>query len=393
MGWVVTKQAKYARAKKPLKCGGSRKKPFRYLLRHFAPRPFAKRLTLPTSVPSHATSRSPLPHCLVRMNLQTKHLLIPYVVGIAWIFCHPIISIITGELKCRGVYTDEHQLDIRGYETDPYPQPIRRNSKDVLIEGVMVATDHSNACNVLETLKSQYVPVHVEKKNRVKDNNDLQADNAFNPFLTPYITCHSQNQHEYSIVRIQSSLAPTTPVEALVLVIPYAANWFESDLHSIILAFMERMSKSPWLAKTILIVSPNSNSTSLESTVEKFAEESSYASSSSSWSSSSLPHTFRNCMIRQLVVLQVRASTDYKKDQMVILVHGSVGTVPNLDLVSGVTLSIQQMMGRAMKMTMHPFDLGWWEGLVKKHLPKGKRWQEWGVDLGHMVAFMAAFWR
>jgi hypothetical protein len=340
-------------------------------------------------------------------ELNSKHIVLPYIIGIAWIICHPIISIVTGESKCRGIYIDEHQLDVGGFHTDDYPlDQIRRDVKEVRrIGGGTV--DYSNVCNALDTLTSQYDRLQKEFKEKVKvarlkngikmdedKDEEGEGEKEINPFLTPYISCHSQRQSQstrskeksrkYSVVKIDPSLAPTTPVEALVLVVPYTSNWFESDLHLSIFTFMERMIKSPWLAKRILIVSPQSNSTSMETLVEQFLEDS---------ASIALPMAYTNSILRQLVVLDMHASTEYKRDQFVVLTQGEKGIVPNLDLISGVRVSLYKVFGTQLPIVMHPFDLNWWEAMVKSHLPRGKFWQEWGTDFGHMIAFMAAFWR
>jgi len=339
-------------------------------------------------------------------ELNSKHIVLPYIIGIAWIICHPIISIVTGESKCRGIYTDEHQLDVGGFHTDEYPlQQIRRDVKEVRRIGGGTL-DYSNVCNALDALTSQYDRLQKEFKEKVKvakvksgeklneeEDEEGGGEKEINPYLTPYISCHSQSQSskeeskKYSVVKIDPSLAPTTPVEALVLVVPYASNWIESDLHLSILTFMERMIKSPWLAKRILIVSPQSpqsNSTSMQQFVEQFLEDS---------ASIELPMAYTNSILRQLVVLDMHASTEYKRDQFVILTQGEKGVVPNLDLISGVRVSLRNVFGSQLPMVMHPFDLTWWEAMVNSHLPRGKVWQEWGTDFGHMVAFMAAFWR
>ena len=41
-------------------------------------------------------------------------LLLPYIIGVLWTICHPIVSVITGESKCRGAYIDEIQFDSFG---------------------------------------------------------------------------------------------------------------------------------------------------------------------------------------------------------------------------------------------------------------------------------------
>ena len=62
------------------------------------------------------------------LKLKNKQVRIPYFIGLAWFISHPIVSVITGELKCRGMYVDEHQLDIPSLQTEPYElDQIRRN--------------------------------------------------------------------------------------------------------------------------------------------------------------------------------------------------------------------------------------------------------------------------
>jgi hypothetical protein len=123
--------------------------------------------------------------------------------------------------------------------------------------------------------------------------------------------------------------------------------------------------------------------------------------------------TFTDTLIRQLVVLDMEIDNESnhhkhnnynynynrRRDEYVLLTHGSRGIVPNLDLVSAARFSLQQNLGRQVSIVMHPFDLKWWEEWVRKNLSSSwlwwldQEWRDWAVDLGHMVAFMAAFWR
>ena len=48
-------------------------------------------------------------------------LTIPYVLGILWTALHPLVSVITGELKCRGSYIDENGLDVHRHQVESYP--------------------------------------------------------------------------------------------------------------------------------------------------------------------------------------------------------------------------------------------------------------------------------
>lgn len=305
------------------------------------------------------------------------------------------MSIVTGEWKCRGIYTDEHQLDVRSFHTEPYPQEEiqrRRRRRNVKMTSPLSSSgSNSNGsgihslCEALEILQFQ---------------NDKEG---FHPYRSPYLQCHRQNtiiqQHaanasanviSYSIAKVEPSQAPTTALESLVLVIPFASDWFQSDFHGAILTFIEKMVQSPWLAKTIMVLSPDVPFVPLTRVVSEFFQD---------ITSMSLPMTYGNTLIRQLVVLEVVevSNPQYpKRDEYVILSHGTRGIVPNLDLVSAARYSLLQNMGRQVSIAMHPFSLQWWEDWVRKRKTWSSfldpSWKDWAIDLGHLVAFMAAFW-
>ena len=48
-------------------------------------------------------------------------LTVPYFLGIIWTLLHPILSVVTGELKCRGKYIDENGLDVHRHRVESYP--------------------------------------------------------------------------------------------------------------------------------------------------------------------------------------------------------------------------------------------------------------------------------
>ena len=59
--------------------------------------------------------------------LHRALLTIPYFIGILWTTVHPILSVITGELKCRGQYIDENGLDVHRHRVESYPLQRRRS--------------------------------------------------------------------------------------------------------------------------------------------------------------------------------------------------------------------------------------------------------------------------
>jgi hypothetical protein len=335
-------------------------------------------------------------------EIKTKHIILPYAIGLLWILCHPIVSIVTGELKCRGIYTDEHQLDVRSFHTEPYSQEeVQRTTRKRGRNAKMTSPLSSSGSN---SNGSGSVGIHslCEALEILRSPNDKDG---FHPYRSPYLQCHRQNtkiqQHAanasanvipYSIAKVEPSQAPMTALESLVLVIPFASNWFQSDFHGTILKFIQQMVQSPWLAKNIMVLSPDVPFVPLTRVVSEFFQD---------VTSMSLPMTYGNTLIRQLVVLEVVEDFNLqypKRDEYVILSHGTGGIVPNLDLVSAARFSLLQNMGRQVSITMHPFSLQWWEDWVRKRKTSWlsvlhPSWKDWAIDLGHLVAFMAAFWR
>jgi len=187
---------------------------------------------------------------------------------------------------------------------------------------------------------------------------------------------------------------------------------------------MERLQESPWLAKSVLIVSPLSKNISMHTAVEQFIGDFSSKSTSTmrkdtKWSRSksrskstnsvnvsnsnssmgmtmamrNLPVSFKSNLIRQLIVLDIKESSGYEENQTIsILPQGRSGALPNLDLISAVRFCLLKQMRQSnnIKIQMHPYDMTWWDSLVKTHLPKEKWWQNYGEDLGGMFAFMTA---
>lgn len=371
------------------------------------------------------------------LKLKNKQVRIPYFIGLAWFISHPIVSVITGELKCRGMYVDEHQLDIPSLQTEPYElDQIRRN---YLLEDTTSSSEgdekFSNACDVLEYMKVNYSRIqrdfrkieNEKKKHNTPKGVEIKEDedeerHEINPYQTPYISCNNvlhqvsdddvpSTYNDYSVIRIDPSQSPLQAVEALVIVLPHSSNWFKSDFHSSMLTFIEHMVQSPWMAKSILIVSPNekysninNNYSSASGTGSHLVNE--YTSNmlvdpdvvkqfiNDFYSSqSSLPIDTKSLIVRQLIAIEIDASPRYSGDKFFVLPQGRNGLVPNLDLLSAVRLALLKVFGGKVQILMHLHDLTWWDDLIKLRLPADKFHQNWTKDFGNMIGFMAAFWR
>ena len=56
-------------------------------------------------------------------RIWRKLLVLPYFVGLVWTCLHPVVSVLTGESKCRGWYIDEHSLEFKFADTSSQSEP------------------------------------------------------------------------------------------------------------------------------------------------------------------------------------------------------------------------------------------------------------------------------
>jgi len=301
------------------------------------------------------------------MKLNNKHLVLPYIIGITWLLCHPIISVITGEFKCRGIFTDEHQLDLHNYDTEMYP-----NLTEIFKTPIHTGRKH-NMCSVLDAIV----------------NDEISSSELSKSFTSPTITCHEETS--FQVVKIEPSLAPTSPLEALVVVLPKPDTAIlESGIHKSILILVSRLVRSPYLAKTMLFVMCDDEvDTCLNSFLVSFGANSPTGGHRNKKQKSFHSiHTFSYAkyFIRQLIVLDVHDSVDYNtstQSKFRILTQGKKGLLPNLDFVSTALVSMNYYYRYPVQ--MHPYDLSWWD---QHYVPKYFSSERYGSDLGQMGAFM-----
>jgi glycosylphosphatidylinositol transamidase len=267
-----------------------------------------------------------------------------YLVGVAWHGLHPIASVFTGQAHARGWYIDENSLDPSHFRMDTqrhYP-------------------------TIFRPPKASDTPLlPISPCARLTEG-------------TRNVDCHTYDANYkfgFDLIRILPASNAVAPVsEAIVLVVPFASDWRANAFHNSLLRLMERLSTAPWLAKTILIVSPTNDTISLEDCVDRFlesyqgsrtrtkgqslpnvsADASAAGTSTGTCSSSnttgtnhldddyqlqsSLPSSWTGAMIRQLVVLETHANTTETGEgdpmhELRILPAGRRGVLPNMDLV------------------------------------------------------------
>lgn len=280
-------------------------------------------------------------------------LTVPYLLGLCWTALHPIISVITGELKCRGSYIDENGLDVHRHQVQSYP--LRRAAA-------------------------------VTSSNELDNNVDIGlCDAVYSGRLSisySSVDClrHAATDNvTFDIARIMPSMGPMIDsAEAVVIVVGEKHHqqqqsecitdtgdnseqqkkaWYDAnDLNASMLHMIKRLgTDAPWLTKIVYIVSPVASSTSscqqtsLSTFVDKFITSylgDSDASLSSSQHVNPLPPEYSFPMIRSLLVISDSIEEQQKTKQrstteVQILPQGSTGALPNLDLVFATFYAFQ----------------------------------------------------
>lgn len=280
-----------------------------------------------------------------------------YIIGIVWTLLHPVVSIITGEKKCRGSYIDENALDPNYFSVDAlYPTYQDNKSR---------TTSASTLCEALLVRDGTTAIVH--------DN----------------VSCFHHGQGGFDVARVVPlSSAVDATSEIIVVVVPApSSTWMSSELHVPVLHMLQRLSdpqKCSWLAKTVLLVSPTTTNMALETTISAFLEAYSGAAHSVGSPLPPLPPSYSGGMIRNLLVVDVTIEEEEESmTELRILTQGPHGALPNMDYVFAITAVYRQ---RATYTVMHPYGSlsRKMVGLVELYAPAVRGWAK---DLSNMLLF------
>ena len=280
-------------------------------------------------------------------------LTLPYLLGLCWTALHPIISVITGELKCRGSYIDENGLDVHRHQVQSYP--LRRAA----VVTSSNELDNNVDIGLCDAIYSGRLSISYSSVDCLRH---AATDNV-----------------TFDIARIMPSMGPMIDsAESVVIVVGEKQQelecitdtgdnseqqkkaWYDAnDLNASMLHMIKRLgTDAPWLTKIVYIVSPVASSTSscqltsLSTFVDKFITSYLGGSDSSSSSLSSeyvnpLPPEYSFPMIRSLLVISGDSSKQQEKTkqssttEVQILPQGSAGALPNLDLVFATFYAFQ----------------------------------------------------
>ena len=281
-------------------------------------------------------------------------LTVPYLLGLCWTALHPIISVITGELKCRGSYIDENGLDVHRHQVQSYP--LRRAAA---VTSSSNELDNNVDIGLCDAIYSGRLSISYSSVDCLRH---AATDNV-----------------TFDIARIMPSMGPMIDsAEAVVIVVGEKQQqqqsecitdtgdnseqqkkaWYDAnDLNASMLHMIKRLGMdAPWLTKIVYIVSPVASTTSscqqtsLSTFVDKFIT--SYLGGSDSSSSeyvNPLPPEYSFPMIRSLLVIsdsteerqQQQTTKQSSTTEVQILPQGSAGALPNLDLVFATFYAFQ----------------------------------------------------
>eukprot|EP00978_Attheya_sp_CCMP212_P046897 scaffold418589_cov61-Attheya_sp.AAC.1 len=293
---------------------------------------------------------------------------VPYFVALTWTSLHPVISVITGEMKCRGSYIDENALEVGYFGHNQHHahsnhQIYNTNTK---LRTKNLETRRGGLCEALTHIGSS-IPCRNQ----------------------PFPKSHSMS---LDVAKIVPPAAPVRPTEAILLVVRNPAcpvgmddddgssdmsssPWWtnsktqSSSFHSNMLQLMTRLqdpSECPWLAKTIYVISPITSACGDDSSISSSGVVANHSNDGTDWLADSVELFFQmsssgntnhhpnrlslsswvgSDRIRQVLVLDIHnndsgasASDNDKQEELRLLVQGRRGALPNLDLVF-VTLS------------------------------------------------------
>ena len=366
-----------------------------------------------------------------RGKIRTVHLVVPYAVGLAWFLLHPIVSVVTGELKCRGSFIDESALEPGNLRVAPYPTDrsklptlqVDQHSRGKEEPSPSFSPTDLGLCATISSASTLRTPFVAAPRSR-RGVQSTSGEERVGLTSRGNVVCHTHNaslistldggdhKRSFDVVKIEPS-SPAVSTEAVVLVVnsPPAednvgggggGSWSASTIHLYYLGLIGRLAdpnSTPWLSKTVFMVAPRQDrggtaDNQLASTIEAFLD--SYHGRGER--GSRLPPSFSSKALRQILVVETVETTSSSSSSGInaptlrILPQGRRGVLPNLDLVFALTKAFGGgTISKDAGILMHQNnEAEWMTGLKKlprNLLPRGQYLQEWLSDLLRMIAF------
>ena len=372
-----------------------------------------------------------------RGKIRTVHLVVPYAVGLAWFLLHPIVSVVTGELKCHGSFIDESALEPGNLRVAPYPTDrsklptlhVDQRARGREEASPSLTPTDLGLCAAISSASTLRTPFVAAPRSRTRGVQSTAGEERVGLTSRGNVVCHTHNassigtwdgggdhQLSFDVVKIEPS-SPAVSTEAVALVVnsPPAddnvggggrggggSSWSASTIHLYYLGLMGRLAdpnSTPWLSKTVFMVAPRRDEGGtaddpLASTIEAFLD--SYLGRGER--GSRLPPSFSSKTLRQMLVVETVETTSSSSSSGInaptlrILPQGGRGVLPNLDLVFALAKAFGGgTISKDAGILMHQNNEAEWETAVKKLprnlLPRGQYMQGWLSDLLRMIAF------
>jgi glycosylphosphatidylinositol transamidase len=275
-------------------------------------------------------------------------LVLPYLIGIAWHLLHPAVSVFTGKLAPRRWYIDENSLEPAHFRMDAVYHLARNDVKD----------DGESLC---EALAADPVP------------------------------CHASIDFEVAQV-LPRSTAVTPVTEAIVLVVSGCGD--DRQFRFSVKQLIRRLAGQPWLAKTVLIVTPTARVTT-EQAVKSFLDAYLGPTSGKASRNSALPFTGAATIRNFLVLDLLQQAEEDSSCEVRILPTGRRGVLPNMDLTFTAKYVYSRanfLQTRGCHLIVHPYRekarTVWEWSRQTTSMPK--KMEDWFRQFLHLAAFEAS---
>eukprot|EP00977_Amphora_coffeiformis_P014168 scaffold3901_cov174-Amphora_coffeaeformis.AAC.6 len=295
-------------------------------------------------------------------------LALPFVVGLVWHGLHPFMSVFTGDFdKPRRLYVDENSAEPNYFRIN-HSKFKRRDqllSKQQQMQQQQMQRPASSLCRAVKAVVIN-----------AAEQSSFSVDRG-------NILCRGILHHQAVVVDVLQITPMAGPVavrsEAIVLVLPAAADWMTSPLHAAFLSFLVELlnPKFTWLAKTVFVVAPRvrddgQKTLSISRAVRVFLEAylGPTADTTTTTDHPSVgnlvgpttmpPGMISSALLRQMIVwdqeLMDEQTTTMKLPTIRVLPQGPRGLLPNMDLVSVVRAALQRTVGSNAQLEIHPFQ-------------------------------------
>lgn len=298
---------------------------------------------------------------------------LPYFVAILWILIHPLVSVATGELKCRGMYIDESSFLLHNARSKYF------EFKDFIF--------HENASPSVEPQLDQDFECDRFRRISARGMGGSTSCSTMSDFML--IGVHPRSTHSASDAH-----------EVILFVFDHYVDDSSEHVRQMISALIHRLTSSGvWMSRTVLFAMPTTKEMNASGLVESLLQL--YVQGDLS----TLSRMPISGMIRQAFVIDFRISKredgsggsedSFSNSELecTFLIPGRNGLLPNMDFVAASFESLRPLLkkGKNKEHSLHPFkQLFLFSDKITRNFPKKSTTTMYVKDLLGMVGFIAS---